>query len=176
MDEQQWQFMRSQALVLSVMAAFQRPRPLPIYSPNANEESRRAVQEAVKRRLRLFEPGYAVIPNEETHIQNIESLANEVSSQHAASLTNGSFRIGTAQKALNLYLKYLWCLGRIPEPPHCPVDAVTLRGINELADIRWTQITTTGQYMRCINALRRRANGESLARWELRLWNEATSK
>lgn len=36
------------------------------------------------------------------------------------------FRIGSAQKALNLYRKYLWCLGYIPFPPHCPFDATII--------------------------------------------------
>jgi hypothetical protein len=41
------------------------------------------------------------------------------------------FRVGTAQKALNLYLKYLWCLGEIKTPPHCPFD----RGIIQMLPV-----------------------------------------
>jgi hypothetical protein len=173
MNEEQWRFMESQVLVLSIMAAFQRPRPLPIYSRAATAESRRNVQEAVKRELRRFDTQYVQRPSEEQHLGNIEQLASVISRDHTAALTNGTFRIGIAQKALNLYLKYLWCLGRIEEPLHCPVDAITLRGIREVADIRWTQITTIEDYMRCITAFRNHANSQSLACWELRRWNEA---
>jgi hypothetical protein len=53
-------------------------------------------------------------------------------------------RIGLAQKALNLYLKYLWCLGEIHEPPHCPLDSIVLGQVPGCKDVRWTLIATLG--------------------------------
>ncbi len=74
-----------------------------------------------------------------------------------------------AQKLLNLYLKYLWCMGHVAEPPHCPVDRIILAETTLRDRLNWTKITTREQYMSAINALRQvaTAQGQSLAVWEL---------
>jgi hypothetical protein len=43
----------------------------------------------------------------EDHIKNICMLANILTEKHYNILLNRRFRIGSAQKGLNLYLKYL---------------------------------------------------------------------
>ena len=46
-----------------------------------------------------------------------------------AILKDNVFRVGITQKAFNLYLKYLWCLGLRwieHEPPHCPFDRIVI--------------------------------------------------
>ncbi len=53
-------------------------------------------------------------------------------------LFGNGFRVGIAQKALNLYLKYLWCLGKITEPPHCPFDSIIISEIK--CNIKWTEM------------------------------------
>lgn len=174
MNDVQWAFIQAQVLSQSVSAAFVRSRPRSVYKRNASEESKRGVRVAIRAALADFEVQYSETPDEDVHIQNIITLSDSISLHHGKAL-NGRLRIGTAQKALNLYLKYLWCLGRIKEPPHCPIDAIVLASLPGVADIRWTQIDTIADYKRCIDAVRQAANESriSIAEWELRRWNGA---
>lgn len=82
-------------------------------------------------------------------------------------------RIGAAQKALNLYLKHLWCLGEIPEPPHCPIDAVVLGKVPVCDKVRWTLMKTIEEYRDVIEKAKKAAKGVPLAQWELSLYNES---
>lgn len=166
----QWQFVHSEILTLSVMAAFARAR---IYVPGADEQARRSLHTTLKQTLVRVGLQYKAVVTESEHLQNIGAIASAVSKEHAAILVGHAFRIGTAQKALNLYLKYLWCLGQLPEPPHCPVDAVILACVPAANRVPWTQIATLEEYMRCITAIRKLTNGQSLAQWECTQWNEA---
>lgn len=111
--------------------------------------------------------------SEEQHLANIEGLANELSSAHAGALTGGRFRIGTAQKALNLYLKYLWCVGWVAEPPHCPFDAIILAYVPECRDMRWTKLDSMEDYKRIVHFSKMVAADRSLSEWELEIYTKA---
>jgi len=127
-------------------------------------------------------PKYGTEVSEKEHIQNIKSLSEfgtkvgrELTGKlGAAFLRAEGYKIGIAQKLLNLHLKYLWCLGQIPEPPHCPVDALILKKSKEpkavLAELTpWTKINLIEEYMATIEVLRIEADKENqrLATWEL---------
>ena len=74
---------------------------------------------------------------------------------------------------LNLYLKYLWCMGHLPhEPPHFPVDAIMLRKIPSHASTYWTKLQTIDQYQAIIEAARPIAAKThlSVAQWELEVF------
>jgi hypothetical protein len=86
-------------------------------------------------------------------------------------LAGGKFRIGTAQKALNLYLKYLWCLGKIRMPPHCPFDAQIIKKIPKSPCQSWTKLKDEEEYLKLVAAANDTANPLSLAVWELREYN-----
>lgn len=62
--------------------------------------------------------------------QNLCSAAS-LSSEYVSVLADGRMKIGHAQKALNLYLKYMWCAGWVREPPHCPFDRIVLQFVPE---------------------------------------------
>lgn len=119
------------------------------------------------------------------HLANIETLSSTLSERHGDILLDGTFRIGSAQKALNLYLKYCWARGVVPEPPHCPIDAIIINeikcasssGCRICKDVTWTKIRRTSEYMHFVDKAKERAdeNGLSLARWELEIWEKATS-
>jgi hypothetical protein len=47
---------------------------------------------------------------------------------------------GIAQKLLNLYLKYLWCVGYIVEPPHCPIDRIIIGKTSFRDRLNWTEM------------------------------------
>src|SRR5689334_11713531 len=93
------------------------------YRESATEADRARFRADLYRLLDSLSFRYATGISDEEHIDNIVRLADELSVIHESILRDGRFRLGSAQKALNLYLKYLWCAGLIPEPPHCPFDS-----------------------------------------------------
>jgi hypothetical protein len=84
------------------------------------------------------------------------------------------FRIGSAQKALNLYLKYLWCLGLIARPPHCPFDYRILAKL-PTCNVKWTQLDSIVKYKEIVGEAEQLAKGKrlSLADWELEEWQRS---
>ena len=97
---------------------------------------------------------------DERHLANIETLSSTLSERHGDILLDGAFRIGAAQKALNLYLKYCWARGVVLEPPHCPIDAIVIANIAKCpsgvgcricADVTWTKIRCTYEYMHFVD-------------------------
>jgi hypothetical protein len=99
------------------------------------------------------------------HIDNLIVCANSAGSQVLGEL---GYKYGVAQKLLNLFLKYLWCLGTIAEPPQCPVDRIII-GKTRYKDKNWTEIVRRSEYEEIIEDIRRLAilEGTSIARWEL---------
>jgi len=105
------------------------------------------------------------------HREAINRISQKLSSAFSDCLCDEHLRHGIAQKAFNLYLKYLWRLGIIVvPPPHCPIDRVVLTaaGIDGL----WTKADDEGQYMEWIEVLKSKAEAESLslAEWENEVW------
>ena len=123
---------------------------------------------------------------EERHLANIDRLSSTVSENHGDILLGGTFRIGAAQKALNLYLKYCWARGIVLEPPHCPIDSIVLGEIEKCAsgaacricsEVTWTKIRRMHEYVHFVEKAKAQAAeaGLSLARWELGIWEAATA-
>ena len=102
-------------------------------------------------------------------LQNLQTQVNAWPESQAA-LKDGRWRVGSVQKMVNLWLKYMWCDGRVPPPPHFPVDGVTLQKIPAMKDVRWTQMDSWDQYRTIIQHARRLVGSEPLALWELRTW------
>jgi len=67
-------------------------------------------------------------------------------------LRDGNYRYGVAEKLLNLALKYYWCLGHIPTPPHCPVDRIVIEKTHLRGRVNWTEIKDEPQYRGVIEA------------------------
>jgi hypothetical protein len=105
--------------------------------------------------------------DEAEHVAFIAEIAKELSKQLARYLHNGRFRVGVAQKLVNVHLKYLWTAGFCPEPPHCPIDGRIrdAAGINYL----WTKSDSIEEYEQAISELRAisKAKDLTLAQWEL---------
>lgn len=90
-------------------------------------------------------------------------------------LLDNHFRIGTAQKLINLYLKYLWVLGWGNEPFHCPVDSIINGVLN--GNYNFTQSDSEAEYKKIIDLATKKAkeDGLSIATWELKEWQQKIS-
>lgn len=126
MTELQWHFLDGEFLTLTINGALQRSST---YATESDHD-RETVRRKLKSNLREIAKSYSAAVGEEQHIRNIQELASRLNRDCARFLNGGCLRFGIAQKALNLYLKYLWCPGRIPLPPHCPFDDRVINGVN----------------------------------------------
>jgi hypothetical protein len=142
-----------------------------LYKDGTTEKERKPFQDSLRGILEEMAVDYAECVSEEAHVANIEQLAKRLTEKHPDILADGGMRIGLAQKALNLYLKYLWCLGEISEPPHCPLDSIVLGHVPGCKDVCWTRMKTIEEYCDVIAKVKVAAAGRSLAQWELALWN-----
>lgn len=107
---------------------------------------------------------------EECHVKSIEQIKQYAEKEYKNILNNCIFKYGTAQKLLNLVLKYLWCLSEIPEPPHCPIDRNVLESCR-IRNINWTEINSEDEYNDCVSKIKAYIGNQSLAQWELEQWN-----
>jgi len=140
-----------------------------IYVDGVTDSQKQPFKESFKTELGRIEPAYANTVDDETHVQNIQSFAASLSQQFQDMFRDQHVKIGVAQKGVNLFLKYMWSLDRIPEPPHCPIDAIVLRAIGN--DAKWTQLDSVEIYTKIIDECRQTAGTQSLSQWELELWN-----
>jgi len=169
MNAEQEHFLKEEFLTLSINGALGRSNT---YLESASEKDRINFRTDLRLELREISAKYTTTVAEQTHVSNIQGLANGLTSKYRSLLVGGRFRIGIAQKALNLYLKYLWCLGLIPLPPHCPFDKRIIDQLPECADLNWTLINTIDDYMKLVKAATKRAAPKSLSEWELRAWTK----
>jgi hypothetical protein len=112
-------------------------------------------------------PHYVGPCTERQHYLNLAQLVEFGTGALPGSLRDGRYRYGVAQKLLNLALKYHWCLGQISEPPHCPIDRIIIEKTHLRGQVNRTEIVDEEQYRAVIEAVRRKAEPESIARWEL---------
>lgn len=170
MSPGQLAFLKDEFFSMTLMATVQRGR---LYRKDSSEAEKKAFRLALRSQLEGFAEHYKTRISERCHLANIETLASTLSSAHESALNEGRFRIGSAQKSLNLYLKYMWCVGRIPMPPHCPFDFRVLSRLPECRDIRWTKLDSVTEYRRIVGHAKTAAGDNSIAEWELREYNAA---
>jgi hypothetical protein len=153
--------------LLSLKAALStRDVDAPVYAKGIKFHQRTKEKKVLRGVLEKLEKMYvAGGVTEDQHVEFIRQTAVEVSNVLGDKLHNGRFRIGVAQKLINLHLKYLWAAGYIEEPPHCPIDGI----IRDKAKITydWTTNDLLEDYKRAVEALRKVTNGRSLSVWEL---------
>jgi hypothetical protein len=163
-------FLHDELFSMTLMATVQRGH---VYSSRATAPGKAAFQAELRRQLEATAATYTATTTDPIHEENIVSLAASLSMSHGATLLNGRFRIGSAQKALNLFLKYLWCVGEMPEPPHCPFDSQIIKKLPRAARCKWTEVDSIETYRELVTAARTVAAGRSLAQWELAEYNRA---
>ena len=172
MNQQQEDFLAASALASTMIATAQRGY---LYRKGVSPLARRQFQDALRRALQSLLPQYKVEVSHEQHCTNIKSVADNLSAVNKDTLADDEFRIGSAQKALNLYLKFMWCLGRIERPPHCPFDFRVVSLIPG-CKVKWTKLKTLGEYERLVSEARRVAGDLSLADWELVEYQKTMNK
>jgi hypothetical protein len=73
-----------------------------------------------------------------------------------------------------LYLKYLWCIGLIPEPPHCPFDSIIISHLPKSSAKNWTALDNIGDYLCLVRAAQNVAQDKTLSQWELLQWSKSS--
>ena len=168
MESLKTDFLCSELWILSWGASVQRAG---LFRRNASDKGRRAFRRRVIDFLsREVLPWYVSPVDEASHNARIEHLSEAVTElDQDGVLRKGGYRIGVAQKLLNLQLKYMWCLGLVAEPPHCPVDRVIINKTGLRNRVAWTQLFKIHDYQAVISAVREvaAAEGLSIAKWEL---------
>lgn len=159
-------FIQNEIWTLTFGAAFQRAN---IYEDSATDLEKRHFKTKLRGDVENMVSSYYHKPVDDSqHLQNIYEISNY--SQHFASiLQGGKLNFGVSQKILNLYLKYQWCLGNIPEPPHFPVDRRIQETLGLYPIISWTQMDNEKDYMKVINRVRASIDDKgSIAAYELK--------
>ncbi len=157
------------AMTNAIASAFGRNR---IYEGDVSDDSRSQLRTAIASLMREEARAYAQAVSDEQHLAAIRRISDSISLRFSRYLVCGRFRFGTSQKAFNLYLKFLWRLGLIPTPPHCPVDSIVLAkgGI----DAAWTKSDSEPDYVFWIKKLRWEARPLSLSDWEYKIWQDGS--
>lgn len=175
LKESQHGFIQNEIWMLTYGGAFQRAN---IYNKTASEKERSYFKTKTRSYIEnvVLDSYKTSKVNDEQHIENIKGISN-YSSNFSEIFVNGKINFGIAQKILNLYLKYMWSLGYIQEPPHFPVDRIiqdelikqTKRiGITPIKLEAWTQFDNEQHYLKVINSARNLIlNNESFAKHSL---------
>jgi len=169
-DLEKARFLHDELFYLTLMAVVQRGY---IYSKESNAAQRDLFVRSLRGHLDRIAKNYSAPTTEEVHVHNIDLLAEKLSTSCGTILQGGRFRIGSAQKALNLFLKYLWCLGEIPEPPHCPFDRQIIDELPATVRCSWVKCNDIKCYWGWVTEARKMAESksQSLAQWELATYN-----
>lgn len=139
-----------------------------IYNPKTKEKERTYFRNMLKGYIeKIVLKEYKQPVSDEEHIENIIGISNYTAS--FKEVLKAPINVGISQKLLNLALKYYWCLGIIPEPPHCPVDRIIQQRLYKQPLVNWTQLECVDTYMQIIKDIRRKAKDsqQSIAQWEL---------
>lgn len=173
-----WEFVEDQMISNSILAALQRAN---VYAdPVAyTDQNRKKLRDNLADLLRDFANQYKTSITSDKHKENIRKIADDLTARFRDKnlLRNDRFRIGIAQKALNLYLKYLWSLDKIARPPHCPFDFGIIAKLpltdQQKKDLQWTELDSLDDYQALVDAGMEKikvTGHASLADWELAEW------
>jgi hypothetical protein len=144
-----------------------------VYADGAVDSARELVRHSLRSELSAIESAYLGAVSDGAHVANIVRIADRLTALHSGTLASGRFRLGPAQKALNLLLKLQWCCGWIPTPPHCPFDAIIIKQLDLDGSVAWTKLDSIQEYGKLVAAARGKAGEMSLSAWELLAYNQA---
>lgn len=151
------EFIFGEVWLLTVTAAFQRAN---IYNSDYNEKDFEDKKKDFKKELKKLiiqksEEYCDRVISEADHLKNIEEISTSLTN-YSAILRGGKLNFGISQKLLNLYLKYLWCLGLLKlAPPHFPVDRKIQIDLGITNPCSWTAMSDKNEYLNVIEIARR---------------------
>ena len=136
----------------STNAAIQRAN---VYSAAALQAGKNAFREDLKAWLKHLGSRYLTWEYDgKKYCDEIASLKTYLNARHGAILNGGKVKIGVCQKAITLYLKYLWLLG---DDSKKPIYATLDRGIMNLAGVtnppNWTELDNIQAYERVVKEI-----------------------
>jgi len=179
MNNGKWEFIHNEILSASVLASVRQGVGRPVYKSGTDDSDKQEFRNFLKQKLLEYAEKYKSGKiSDDNHFKNIEKLAKEISETYGKILAKdkfgvGKFRIGRTQKLLNLYLKYLWCSGKINEPPHCPFDSIVIGNLDgDIKNTRFTEFDDIDIYKNLVEMARKKADRSSLSEWELNLFNK----
>ena len=158
---------------LTFDGGFQRSR---IYRPNVSNANRKGFRAyliselpkillAIQKRKRY---------TDKDHCKMIQKFSSDVTNRFDKILYKKKFRIGSAQKFLNLYWKVAWLSKRTSlRPIHCPFDSIIMKKLPKNVRVLWTQFDTIEEYKVLVNAAKETAGKKSIADWELEIYWDA---
>jgi hypothetical protein len=166
MDIKKQNFLVEEIWLLTFGGAFQHSG---IYKPTTKEKDRTNFRTMLRDYIEntILVDYKAQVTNDVTHLENIQAICSFTGS--FTEVLKAPINIGISQKLLNLALKYYWCLGIFPEPPHCPVDRIIQQKVYKVPLVNWTQLDSIETYMQIINDVKAIAEKDKLtiAKWEL---------
>jgi hypothetical protein len=151
-----------------------------LYAKNASVQQKTRLRSDWKDFLLSLEASYRQPKSGEFLIKDILRLRRRMNAHHGTAFrttphprfnTDPGFRLSHAQKSITVFLKHLWCLGRIAEPPHCPVDGIILGKAGlKYPKTKWGYVNDPATHCGQIEFLRKAADksAQNLAEWELR--------
>jgi hypothetical protein len=170
--EKQEQFILNSIWSMTTSAAFQRANIYNVELKDSTATQKRKVQ--FKNELYAIVNDLLPVYRQEGKMDDAAhcNAIQEISNYQNDLLANGHLNFGIAQKILNLYLKFLWCMGKIPMPPHCPVDRMIQEKL-KISVVNWTtDIISDTIYLAIIQRIRDKAQGEPLATFELEVYGK----
>jgi hypothetical protein len=163
--EHQKRFISYELGLLTIKAALStRDKEFTIYKETIKSHQRTPAKKAIREVLDEIESKYSPVLSPEDHVKYIENTAKDLTNKVGKYLKGDRFRIGVAQKLINMHLKYLWCSNVIGEPPHCPIDGIIrdkARLIDPSFSYDWVKSDCIEEYKSAVMSL------ESIAQWEL---------
>jgi hypothetical protein len=152
---------------LTFDGSFQRSK---IYSSKASAKDKKKFRDFMASELQQFlkniekQGSYS----DNKHYNAIHNFSNFITNKFSPILFRKRFRIGTAQKFINLYWKVAWILGKTTRQPiHCPFDSVVIKQLPGEITTRFTQCDILDEYRELVEAAREAAGKHrSIAEWE----------
>lgn len=124
-----------EAISLAIKAAVQHNS---LYLENLSIEKRKEVRTDWGKELLYIAEKYKENQTIEIYNEDILKLKELMNTRHRDSFRRSphpkykydiGFRISHSQKSISVFLKHLWCMNKISEPPVCPVDRIILEKI-----------------------------------------------
>ncbi|WP_100629742.1 hypothetical protein [Algoriphagus formosus] len=164
---------------LAISAALQHNS---LYEPNTSFSQKKIIRSTLAGKLMDISTKYISSVSEETYYNDIIELKDFMNQKYSDHFLKSAhpkygydpgFRISHSQKSLSVFLKHLWCIGKIEEPPQCPVDRIILTSIGQKSkNAAWGYVNSIEEHATKVNFIKEFIKNTknpkmSLAKWEL---------